>query len=139
MIQFLRVFTLLLLILVTVGDPQYYRFTIEKEWIYIISVATLIVFILIDGITGTLFVLTLIAAYIKLYDVRFAPISHKKKEANMLLDEITPLHLRNPQSNVIDKSSPNYNKGLYTAQGSGDNDVLGNTYYPYAKITDDEF
>lgn len=141
MIQFLRVLALVLLILVTVVNPKYYRFTIEKEWLYIISVSILIVLILLDGVVGTLFLMTLIAAYIKLYDIRFAPIAKKNKDSGKMLEDITPEHLRKAQNNVVDESTPDYKgidgTGVYTAQGSGTDDVSG--FHPYESLTGAQF
>lgn len=138
--QFLRGIALLLLILVGVGDPKYYRFTLEKEWIYIISVSILIVLIVLDSIAGVLFVITLIMAYIKLYDVTFAPL-RKKKVTEKLLDDITPENLRKAQSNTVDDLTPDYtginSTGVYSAQGGSIDNIGG--YLEYPNITGASF
>lgn len=138
--QFLQGIALVLLILVGVVDPIYYQFSLQKEWMYMISVLILIVILLLDTIAGILFGITLVMAYIKLYGVSFPPL-RKKKITEHLIDDITPEHLRNVQSNIVDDLSPDYKGidgvGVYSSQGGGIDNIGG--YLEYPNITGASF
>jgi hypothetical protein len=106
LIQFLRTFLLGLLI---ASGLLNYNLTIEKEWLWIIGSGILIAFLFVDIISAFIFLLIIIAIYLKVY--------HKWNEKKEKVESI--------QSNVVDEMAPDY-KGIngvygeevYGAQGS---------------------
>jgi hypothetical protein len=105
-IQFLRTFLLGLLIASGLLD---YKFTIQKEWLWIIGSGILIALLILDIISAFIFLIIVVVIYLKVY--------HKWEKKEMPLTTI--------QSNVIDETAPDYKgiKGVYgeevySAQGS---------------------
>lgn len=105
-IQFLRAFLLGLLIASGLLD---YKFTIQKEWLWIIGSGILIALLIVDIISAFIFLMILIFIYLKIY--------HKWEKKEVELSTI--------QTNVVDESAPDYTgiKGVYgedvySAQGS---------------------
>jgi hypothetical protein len=126
MLQFLRTIALVLLIIVGVVSPRVLQFSLQKEWQYIISVGILLTLLFVDSITGFIFALILVTIYIKIYDVKMPNLIKKEMYDDNALEFITPTHLREAQSNVVDNTSYKteykgikgvYGEEVYGAQG----------------------
>jgi MFS superfamily sulfate permease-like transporter len=126
MLQFLRMLALILLIVVGVAQPKVLQFSLQKEWQYILSVAILVTLLFIDSVTGFIFALILVTIYIKIYDVKVPKLIQKNVYSEDTLDFITPTHLREAQSNVVNDASYKtdykgikgvYGEQVYGAQG----------------------
>jgi hypothetical protein len=100
MIQFLRVLSLLALILAAVVDYRFEAILLNKELLYVIAVGILIFLLFVDPITGFILSLAVITVIVKMYNIKF-PWSDKNNNTETLLEYITPEHLRDAQNNVV--------------------------------------
>lgn len=122
MIQFLRIFFLLVLIGVAIIHPKNLEFALAREWQYIISLSILITLVFVDVVSGVIFALVLATIYVRLYDIKLT----SGKETSVFdakeLEYITPLHLRKAQSNVV-------NEEVYKKEYKGIQGVYGEAVY----------
>lgn len=123
MIQFLRVLSLLALILAAVVDYRFEAILLNKEWLYVLAVIILIFLLFVDPITGFILCLAVITIIIKMYNIKF-PWSDKNNNTETLLEYITPEHLRDAQSNVV-IDEENYEKEWKGIQGVYGEEVYG--------------
>lgn len=123
MIQFLRVLSLLALILAAVVDYRFEAILLNKEWLYVLAVIILIFLLFVDPITGFILCLAVITIIIKMYNIKF-PWSDKNNNTETLLEYITPEHLRDAQSNVV-IDEENYEKEWKGIKGVYGEEVYG--------------
>lgn len=112
MLQFLRTFFLVLLIIAGLLD---YKITIEKEWLWVISSAILIALLIVDVITAFIFLIIIIVIYFKIY---------YRPPPKQLREFTTEENLKEIQSNVVNDVEDYkgitgvYGEDVYSAQGS---------------------
>ena len=138
MIQFLRVLSLLALILAAVVDYRFEAILLNKEWLYVLAVVILIFLLFVDPITGFILSLAVITIIVKMYNIKF-PWSDKNNNTETLLEYITPEHLRDAQSNVV-IDEEHFEKEWKGIQGVYGEDVYGaqglEILPGYSKVTD---
>ena len=123
MLQFLRVVSLLILIVLSLVDFKFVSFMVQKEWLYVLSTVILIIILFVDAITGFILALGLITLILKMYNVQ-VPWGYNSKQDEKMLDYITPEHLRSAQNNII-IDEENYKKEWKGIQGVYGEDVYG--------------
>jgi predicted membrane protein len=138
MIQFLRVLSLLALILAAVVDYRFEAILLNKEWLYVLAVVILIFLLFVDPITGFILSLAVITIIVKMYNIKF-PWSDKNNNTETLLEYITPEHLRDAQSNVVidEEQFEKEWKGIQGVYGEDVYGAQGLEILPgYSKVTD---
>jgi len=123
MIQFLRSISLVFLIASALVELEPGSKLLNKESLFVISNAIVLILIFVDAITAFILALAVITLIVKLYSVKL-PWSYDidKNNSVKLVDYITPENLENAQSNrVINKGS--YDKGYKGIEGVYGEDV----------------
>lgn len=123
MIQFFRSISLLFLIASALVELEPGSKLLNKETLFVISNAIVLILIFVDAITAFILALAVITLIVKMYSVKL-PWSYEidKNNSVKLVDYITPENLENAQSNLV-ISKVSYDKGYKGIEGVYGEDV----------------
>lgn len=124
MLQFLRAFALLVLILIAILDFKLLSVLLKKEWLYVLSVVILFIFLFMDPIAGFILALAMITLIVKMYNIRLPWGYRTKEDDDDILNFVTPEHLRNAQTNIIIEEDA-YEKDYKGIEGVYGEEVYG--------------
>lgn len=123
MIQFLRAFSLVLLILASLFEVNKDSLLLKREILFIISTSIVLIILLVDAITGFILALAVITLIVKMYNIKL-PWINEDKNAEKLIEYITPEDLKNAQNNIVIEDNQ-YEKEWKGIKGVYGEDVYG--------------
>jgi hypothetical protein len=122
MIQFLRGLSLVLLILASLFEINEDSLLLKRESLFVLSTLIVLVILFVDTITGFILALAIITLIVKMYNIKL-PWVNDDKNAEKLIDYITPENLKDAQNNIV------INDNQYEKEWKGIKGVYGEEVY----------
>lgn len=122
MIQFLRGLSLVLLILASLFEINEDSLLLKRESLFVLSTLIVLVILFVDAITGFILALAIITLIVKMYNIKL-PWVNDDKNAEILIDYITPENLKDAQNNIV------INDNQYEKEWKGIKGVYGEEVY----------